>query len=659
MSRKAVKSIVAISFAILSAPAFAGGYQTNTNQSISFLRNPSQDAAFGISALYNNPANTVFLAPGFHMAIGIMNVHQDRDVTSTYTPFAFGANNKGETTKRFEGDADAPILPSLQFAYNTKNSKWSFSFAFGLVGGGGKCQYDDGLPSFESAVAGLSMVASTFSTKDLFGNTVYPFKKGYKFDTFMRGRSYQYGFQFGAAHKVTKNISIYGGVRLLYATNNYFGYVKNIQLLTSDNNFTTARRWITEQHEKLEEYKKLAPALTPQIDALHKEVDDKGYMLADMTENIGLNCNQAGWGITPIIGIDWKINDHWNLAAKFEFKTRLRLHNESFNENTEGHGLEKYNNDTNISEDIPSILTVGAMYSPIKCLRINGGFHYFWDKQATYDFIAYAPVSTANPIRYYYNAADAQVADAGNEFKTTATYTLAGTNLQAIATEAEKVKGFTVEANGDLDLMISSSNAQVGKTHDDYVNLLFRHILSKLNITFAKAEVLQNADVIVTEVKITGLDDSGDYVESTYDATADPKVSGWTSKSVDTDYALLYSDATGQELNDGTYEDDDNDPATADVFVKGDPYFFIESLVMPQVIAAADQVTLVAKYTIVSGSYSEDYTYKLDLYEIADLRKFYDAYNYYLNFTIEPDVIKFDATVTPWADQTAIAKTIR
>lgn len=383
MSRKAVKSIVAISFAILSAPAFAGGYQTNTNQSISFLRNPSQDAAIGISALYNNPANTAFLAPGFHMAIGIMNVHQDRDVTSTYTPFAFGANNKGETTKRFEGDADAPILPSLQFAYNTKNSKWSFSFAFGLVGGGGKCQYDDGLPSFESAVAGLSMVASTFSTKDLFGNTVYPFKKGYKFDTFMRGRSYQYGFQFGAAHKVTKNISIYGGVRLLYATNNYFGYVKNIQLLTSDNNFTTARRWITEQHEKLEEYKKLAPALTPQIDALHKEVDDKGYMLADMTENIGLNCNQAGWGITPIIGIDWKINDHWNLAAKFEFKTRLRLHNESFNENTEGHGLDKYNNDTNISEDVPSILFVGGMYSPIKALRINGGFHYYWDKQAT------------------------------------------------------------------------------------------------------------------------------------------------------------------------------------------------------------------------------------------------------------------------------------
>jgi hypothetical protein len=186
---------------------------------------------------------------------------------------------------------------------------------------------------------------------------------------------------------------------------------------------------------------------------------------------------------------------------------------------------------------------------------------------------------------------------------------------------------------------------------------LFRHILSKLNITFAKAEVLQNADVSIKEVKITGLDDSGDYVESDYDATATPKVSGWTSSSVDTDYALLYSVAAGQELNDGTYEDTDNDTSTPDVFVKGDPYFFIESLVMPQEIAD-NQVTLVAKYTIVSGSYSEDYTYKLDLYDIEALRKFYDACNYYLNFTIEPDVIKFDASVTKWDDQAGIAKTI-
>jgi hypothetical protein len=266
----------------------------------------------------------------------------------------------------------------------------------------------------------------------------------------------------------------------------------------------------------------------------------------------------------------------------------------------------------------------------------------YWDKQATYDFIAYAPVSANNPIRYNYSATNAQVADAGNEFKTTSTYTLAGTNLQATATEAEKVKGFTVEAAGDLDLMISASNAQNGDGHTEYVNLVFRHILSKLNVTFAKSSTLDNATVKINTVTISGLDDSGDYEESDYDATATPKVSGWTSSSVDATYALNYNAAGGQVLNAST---------------ANKPYFFIESLVMPQEIAD-NQVTLTAKYTITSGSYSENYTYKLDLYDVAALQKFYDGYNYTLNFTIDPDVIKFDATVSTWDNQAAINQTI-
>ena len=375
MVKFSIRSIATICFAILTLPVMAGGYQTNTNQSISFLRNPSQDAVIGISSLYNNPAGTGFLAPGFHMAIGIMNVHQDRDVTATYFPFSFGAENKGEIKKTYEGNADAPILPSLQFAYNTKDSKWSFSFDFGLVGGGGKCQYDNGLPSFEASVAALSMMATALSQGE--------FKNGYKFDTFMRGRSYQYGFQFGAARKFLDKISIYGGVRLVYATNNYFGYVKNIQLLTKDNNFTTARQWINTQHTYLQKLTDAGYITSAEANAKHAKVDELGYQLSDLTGNIGLNCNQAGWGLTPIIGIDWKINDHWNLAAKFEFKTRLRLKNESYNENTAGHGLDKYNDKQTISEDIPSIMAVGAMYSPIKAVRINGGFHFYWDKQAT------------------------------------------------------------------------------------------------------------------------------------------------------------------------------------------------------------------------------------------------------------------------------------
>ena len=40
--------------------AFAGGILTNTNQSVSFLRNPARDAAIGLDGVYSNPAGVAF-----------------------------------------------------------------------------------------------------------------------------------------------------------------------------------------------------------------------------------------------------------------------------------------------------------------------------------------------------------------------------------------------------------------------------------------------------------------------------------------------------------------------------------------------------------------------------------------------------------------------
>ena len=267
----------------------------------------------------------------------------------------------------------------------------------------------------------------------------------------------------------------------------------------------------------------------------------------------------------------------------------------------------------------------------------------FWDKQANYNFIAYAPVSENNPIRYYYKTVGAEVGATGNEFKTSEDYTLTGTNLQATATEAEIVKGFTVseEEAGDLDLMISNNNKQNGAGHDDEVKLVFRHILSKLNVTFKKGENLANSDVTVTEVTIAGLDNIGTYAESDYVYSEDAKHTGWTASTAESDeevYALEYGGENVSQKLDAKY-------------------YFIESLVIPQEIEE-EQVTLTAKYTIKTGNYSEDYVYTLDLYEVEALRSFFDGFNYTLNFTINPDVIKFDATVKTWDNVAAVDRTI-
>lgn len=269
----------------------------------------------------------------------------------------------------------------------------------------------------------------------------------------------------------------------------------------------------------------------------------------------------------------------------------------------------------------------------------------FWDKQCTYNFIAYAPASTGNPLRYYYGAEKALVGADGNEFKTSTPYILRGTNLQEVATRAEKVKGFTANA-GDLDLMISGSIPQDGNAHDAYVSLVFRHILSKLNVTFTKAQSLQDHEVTITGVEIAGLKDKGEYSESLYENTDTTKVSGWTATNSDANpaYKLVYNPAVGQVLENGT--------VSGSTFTPAAPYYAIESLIIPQDIAD-NQVTLTVNYTV--GTFNPNHTYTLDLYDVAALRKFFDGYNYTLNFTIDLEMIRFDASAAAWADRSVNA----
>ena len=268
----------------------------------------------------------------------------------------------------------------------------------------------------------------------------------------------------------------------------------------------------------------------------------------------------------------------------------------------------------------------------------------YWDKQATYDFIAYAPVATTNLIRYYYNATNAEVGDAGNEFRTTDTYTLEGTNIQSTPTTSEKVKGFTVEAGGDLDLMVAGHVGPLnGATYRDDVNLQFRHILSKLNVKITKGEGLDNVIVTVKEVTITGLDDSGNYRSSAYSTGT---ATGWTSSSVENTYKLTYNDATGQRLNNGS-----TTATTPAVFTPGTPYYFIESLIIPQSIAD-NQVEVTVKYTIKNDEQAaeQNFTNQFDLYDLDDLRVLKEGYNYTLTCTVQTEMITFDAKASSWDD---------
>lgn len=150
------KMILAAAFAVISQLAFAGGILTNTNQNIAYNRMMSREAAIGIDGAYYNPAGVAFLSPGHHFSFNWQTAIQSRTIENDYP--LFGNNTADNSTHRkFRGKAFAPVLPSVQYAYNWHD--FSFQFNGGLIGGGGKCTFDDGLGSFEKIVSETALGA--------------------------------------------------------------------------------------------------------------------------------------------------------------------------------------------------------------------------------------------------------------------------------------------------------------------------------------------------------------------------------------------------------------------------------------------------------------------------------------------------------------------
>lgn len=385
----------------------AGGLLTNTNQNIAFLRNPARDAAIGIDGVYSNPAGVVFLGEGIHLSFNIQNAHQTRTVRTDFPLFVYNANNPGQSTHEFKGKADAPIVPSLQAAWN--KGKWSFQFGFAITGGGGKCEFDNGLGSFEQVVAGMTaykdminglcssldnvnaMLEMTPGMSPIPGMSGHSMGDGYAFDSYMRGRQYYYGFTLGAAYKLTDRLSVYGGVRMLYGTANYYGYVKNISIQHSSGMVAASEHFATLATQTNQAAAILEAAGMTDNAAQLKAAATQVTALSVATQDIELNCDQTGWGIAPIIGVDYKLGK-LNLAAKYEFKTRMRLKNKSANSASAKNIslLDKYADGGKVDEDSPAMLTVGAQYEILPSLRVMAGWHHYFDvdtKQYTKDML--------------------------------------------------------------------------------------------------------------------------------------------------------------------------------------------------------------------------------------------------------------------------------
>lgn len=251
MIKRVFSTIAVASFAIAS---FAGGLLTNTNQSAAFVRNPARYASLEADAVYFNPAGTAFLQEGWNVSANWQMIWQSRDVM-----------NGGS---EYKGKVYVPCMPTFLATYKTGD--WAFSGFFGMPGGGGNAQFEDGLPMFNQMGGNFAALVPVFNMGQPATGDAYS-----QFES----TQYLFALQLGAAYKINENLSAYAGLRTNYTSLSYEGSISMPAGQT---------------------------VLSP----------------------LSLELTQTGVAFAPIVGVDYKVGK-LNIGVKYEFRAVNIIENDT------------------------------------------------------------------------------------------------------------------------------------------------------------------------------------------------------------------------------------------------------------------------------------------------------------------------------------------
>ena len=381
--------------ALTAAPAaHAGGLLNNTSLHALYLRSLARNASLAIDATYYNPAGLVFTPDGWRFSVNSQTVLQRRDIDATFAPFAY--STAGTTTKRFEGKATAPIVPTLMASY--KKGDWAFSAVAGVFGGGGKASFTSGLPQFEANVALIPTITQAIAQKATamiaalpagalppaaqagFAKLIDPIKAANKYsvDSKLEGLQYVFGLQAGASYKINQHLSAYLGARLSYAYNTYTGYIRNIQVSGADGAMHHAPTYfgVIAAGAKAAE-----PIVNNLPDALKQQVQPVlavPGLLAKNTLDKRIEVKQTGIGLAPIVGLNFNY-EGLNVGARYEFRTAIRVKNTT---EANDSGMEQFADGAKVANDLPAVLGVGASYRILPTLTAAVSYNHFFEKSA-------------------------------------------------------------------------------------------------------------------------------------------------------------------------------------------------------------------------------------------------------------------------------------
>ena len=333
--------------ALCSVAAHAGGLMTNTNYHIAFDRMFARGATTEIDGTFSNPAGLVWGNEGFEMSLNFQKPWQNRDIDVDIDPSMVPGFSKADfPSKKYKGEASAPIVPALFATYHKDN--WAVSDMIGIVGSGGFVEYKDGVPLYNNMM--------TFML-DAQGIT----PEQYALNSNMKGKQYIYGGQVNFAYKFLDCLSAAVGLRANYYDGYYRGHV------------------IAGNHPMFGEVAALS-----------------------------LDVNQKGWGFTPIVSLDFH-KGPLTVSARYEFRTKIETENETnvLNaglgtnvmaymmatmpnaeetlmglKNSLGAYTAPFQDGAKTRYDMPSLLTFAVGYEFTEKLRAAVEYHWYDDKNA-------------------------------------------------------------------------------------------------------------------------------------------------------------------------------------------------------------------------------------------------------------------------------------
>ncbi|MBQ7191656.1 MAG: hypothetical protein IJS00_02145 [Paludibacteraceae bacterium] len=274
----------------------------------------------------------------------------------------------GQTSRKYVGKATAPVIPAIHFTYNW--DRWNLQAGFNIIGGGGKCKFNDGLGMFEAALAGNAL-----QLKQATGQNV-----AYTLSQSITGESYQYGIYLGTSFEVWKeHLAISVGLQGNYTNNRYNGGLRDMQLWMGDDYSIPAYNYLIGAAAQKEAAGDVTTAA--QLNAAAAKVQNM--------PDVELDCRQTGFGVTPVLGIDLRVNEIFNVSFRYQFQTVMKLKNKSSNSASADAmtQLANFLDGKKLRSDVPGYFSVGMQVAPIEKLRINASYRYFDEKHAKRDMV--------------------------------------------------------------------------------------------------------------------------------------------------------------------------------------------------------------------------------------------------------------------------------